>query len=53
MKLKPFYLSKLKLPFVRLIKTMDSIITIIVIIILMKYFLYKSDNYIYFLVNKV
>ena len=32
---------------------MDSIITIIVIIILMKYFLYKSDNYIYFLVNEL
>ena len=47
-----FYLSKLKLPFIRLIKTIDSIITII-IIILMKYFLYKSDNYIYFLVNEL
>ena len=54
MELKPFYLSKLKLPFIRLTKTMDSIITIIIIIlILMKYFLYKSDNYIYFLVNEL
>ena len=47
-----FYLSKLKFPFIRLIKTMESIITII-IIILMKYFLDKSDNYIYFLVNEL
>ena len=33
---------------------MESIITIIfIILILMKYFLYKSDNYIYFLVNEL
>ena len=46
MKLKPFYLSKLRLPFIKFIKTTESII-----FILMKYFLYKSIN-IYFLVNK-
>ena len=51
MKLKPFYLSKLKLPFIKFINTMESII----FYILMKYFLYKSDNiyYYYYFVNKL
>ena len=49
-----FFKNKLKLPFIKFIKTIESIIIIIiVIIILMKYFLYKSDNYIYFLVNEL
>ena len=38
MELKSFYLNKLLL---------------LLLLILMKYFLYKSDNYIYFLVNKL